>query len=78
MTSTELSQRWGEGSQIGKLRREGNRLGSDRRKRGRTEANSRFPVYARVWIAVPLVEIKKQGGTESEQRRVRWEADVRR
>ena len=45
---------------------------------GRTEANSTFLAYARVWVIVPLVAIKKQEGTDSKQRGVRWEADPRR
>ena len=48
--------------------------GSDGRKRGRTRANNlRFPAYVRAWVVVPSVEIKKHGGTDSEQRGVGWE-----
>lgn len=45
-------------------------------EKGRTEANSGFLAYARMWV-VPLAEVKKQEGTDSQQRGVRWEADGR-
>lgn len=44
-------------------------------EKGRTEANSGFLAYARVWVVVPLVELKKQEGTDSKQRERGWEAD---
>lgn len=47
-------------------------------EKGRTEANSGFLAYARVWVVASLVELKKQEGTDSKQRGVRWEVDPRR